>query len=164
MGIALYKWFPSVKLNTVKKQRLFSKTILSIGIIGLFLLSQLIGFSSFKAVSFFIAALMAVACIIYLLLYGVENLFVKPAFFLGTISYSLYLVHVPLLLFFYSCLFYFFQEVVYPSPWFYFLPALMTLPFAYIFYLVFEKLSFSLIALHKKKVGKKSCDITVVSG
>jgi peptidoglycan/LPS O-acetylase OafA/YrhL len=164
MGIALYKWFASVKLHTIKKHWLFTKPVLVIGIAGLFLLSQLIGFSSFKAVSFCIAALMAVAWIIYLLLYGVRGILVKPAVFLGTISYSLYLVHVPLLLLFYSCLFYFFQKVGYPSPWFYFLPALMTLPFAYLFYLVFEKLSFSLIALHKKRTGKKSVDLSVVPG
>jgi peptidoglycan/LPS O-acetylase OafA/YrhL len=164
MGIALYKWVASPGFTLIKKHSLTKKPVLLIGIISLFLLSQLIGFSSFKAVSFCTAALLAAAWIIYILLYGVRGILVKPAVFLGTISYSLYLVHVPLLLFFYSCLFYVFQTAVYPSPWFYFLPALMTLPFAYIFYLVFEKLSVNLIALHKKRAGKKPVDLSIVPG
>jgi peptidoglycan/LPS O-acetylase OafA/YrhL len=156
-GIYLYRFVISGKLDFYKGSVWLKKYVL-LAIVGLsFFSAELIGFSSYKSISFLAATVMSLSWMIYLLLYGVKNGFFTRVFmFLGKISYSLYLIHVPLLLFFYSLVFYFFSIDSYSSPWVYLFFALMTIPLAYVFYYLFEKLSFSLIEAHKKKIKQKA--------
>jgi peptidoglycan/LPS O-acetylase OafA/YrhL len=144
-------------MQEYKTSIFFKSYVLLPLIVVLFFIAQLLGFSSYKSISFLVATLMAVAWIIYLLFYGAKNGFLTKVFmFLGKISYSLYLIHIPLLLFFYSIIFYLFSFYSYPSPWTYFLPALLLIPLAFGFYLLFEKVSFTLIENHKKKLRQRS--------
>jgi peptidoglycan/LPS O-acetylase OafA/YrhL len=156
-GIYLYRFVISGKLDFYKGSVWLKKYVL-LAIVGLsFFSAELIGFSSYKSISFLAATVMSLSWMIYLLLYGAKNgYFTKLFMFLGKISYSLYLIHVPLLLFFYSLVFYFFSIDSYSSPWVYLFFALMTIPLAYVFYYLFEKLSFSLIEAHKKKIKQKA--------
>lgn len=152
-GIYLYRLFVSGKINFYKDSAVLKKSGLLVIMCTCFFASQLIGFSQYKSISFLAAISMALAWITYLLLYGSKNGFLTRVFmFLGRISYSLYLIHVPLLLLFYSLCFYFFSFHSYTSPWLYLLFALMVLPFAFGFYALFEQLSFSLIENHKRRL------------
>ena len=161
-GIYLYRFFISGKVHINKNSIWLNKNVLLIIIAALFFSAQLLGFSAYKSLSFLAATIMAIAWIIYLLFYGVTNGFFTRAFiFLGKISYSLYLIHVPLLLFFYSLVFYLFSFHSYTSPWVYLLFAFLVVPLAFGFYLLFEKFSFSLIENHKKRLGKKNIVETV---
>ena len=161
-GIYLYRFFIAGKLRIIKNSIWFNKNVLLSIILVLFFSAQLQGFSAYKSLSFLAATIMAMAWIIYLLLYGAKNGFFTKAFvFLGKISYSLYLIHVPLLLFFYSIVFYLFSSYSYTSPWVYLLFAFLVLPLAFGFYLLFEKFSFSLIENHKRRSGKKNIVETV---
>jgi peptidoglycan/LPS O-acetylase OafA/YrhL len=156
-GIYLYRFVISGKLDFYKGSVWLKKYVLLVLILLSFFSAELIGFSSYKSISFLAATVMSLSWMIYLLLYGVKNGFFTRVFmFLGKISYSLYLIHVPLLLFFYSLVFYFFSIDSYSSPWVYLFFALMTIPLAYVFYYLFEKLSFSLIEAHKKKIKQKA--------
>jgi peptidoglycan/LPS O-acetylase OafA/YrhL len=156
-GIYLYRFVISGKLDFYKGSVWLKKYVLLVLILLSFFSAELIGFSSYKSISFLAATVMSLSWMIYLLLYGVKNGFFTRVFmFLGKISYSLYLIHVPLLLFFYSLVFYFFSIDSYSSPWVYLFFALMTIPLAYVFYYLFEKLSFSLIEVHKKKIKQKA--------
>lgn len=155
-GIYLYRYFISGKVDNTKNSFFLKNHVLLAAIVILFFSAQLLGFSPYKSLSFLAATIMAIAWIIYLLFYGVKNGFLAKAFmFLGKISYSLYLIHVPLLLFFYSLIFYVFSIYTYTSPWFYLLVAMIVLPLAFAFYFLFEKLSFNLIQAHKKKLRQK---------
>jgi peptidoglycan/LPS O-acetylase OafA/YrhL len=156
-GIYLYRFVISGKLDFYKGSVWLKKYVLLVLILLSFFSAELIGFSSYKSISFLAATVMSLSWMIYLLLYGAKNgYFTKLFMFLGKISYSLYLIHVPLLLFFYSLVFYFFSIDSYSSPWVYLFFALMTIPLAYVFYYLFEKLSFSLIEAHKKKIKQKA--------
>jgi peptidoglycan/LPS O-acetylase OafA/YrhL len=156
-GIYLYRFVISGKLDFYKGSVWLKKYVLLVLILLSFFSAELIGFSSYKSISFLAATVMSLSWMIYLLLYGAKNgYFTKLFMFLGKISYSLYLIHVPLLLFFYSLVFYFFSIDSYSSPWVYLFFALMTIPLAYVFYYLFEKLSFSLIEVHKKKIKQKA--------
>ncbi len=156
-GIYLYRFFTSGKIEAYRNNFFLKNNILLPLIIVLFFSAQLLGFSAYKSLSFLAATIMAIAWIIYLLFYGAKNGFITRAFiFLGKISYSLYLIHVPLLLFFYSLVFYLFSFYSYTSPWVYFLFASLVIPLAFGFYLLFEKLSFGLIENHKKRLRKKT--------
>ena len=155
-GIYLYRLFISGKVNIYKGTILLNKHVLLTIITLCFCASQIIGFSQYKSISFLASTSMAIAWIIYFLLYGAKNSFLTRVFMsLGKISYSLYLVHVPLLLLFYSLCFYFFSINSYPSPWLYLLLALLVLPFAFGFYALFERLSFSLIENHKQRLRQR---------
>lgn len=113
------------------------------------------GFLFEKGLSFFIAAVMAMLWIIYILRYGIKRTYLnKGALFVGELSYSLYLVHVPILLFLYSLSYSLFNISAYISPWAYLLFIIPVLPVAYLFYIVFEKFSFKMIQGHKKMVHK----------
>ena len=156
-GIYLYRFVVSGKLDFYKGSIWLKKYVLLLVILLAFFSAELIGFSSYKSISFLAATVMSLSWMIYLLLYGVKNGFFTRVFmFLGKISYSLYLIHVPLLLVFYSFVFYFFSIASYTSPWVYLFFALITIPLAYGFYYLFEKLSFNLIEAHKRRIKQKS--------
>jgi peptidoglycan/LPS O-acetylase OafA/YrhL len=152
-GVLLFHYYTSQKEKGMEKRFLFRKPVLSIVLLTSFLLVVLGVSSRLKDLSFLAAAIFGAAWILRVMLYGIENnLLSKSLLFLGTISYSLYLVHIPLLLLAYSSLFYFFGWHTYSSPWIHLLLAIATLPFAYLFYLLFEKWSIILINRHKKTV------------
>lgn len=108
-----------------------------------------------KDFSFLAAALFGLTWITLIWLYGLkQNAATKGLLFLGTISYSLYLIHVPLLLLLYSLCYRFFGWTVYPSPWAYLASLIIVLPASYLFYHVFEVASFNLIKVQKRKLHK----------
>lgn len=156
-GVFLFQQLKSKNMEVLKTRVYLKKPLLFFVLAATFFLIILGGVNRFKDLSFFAAGIFGLTWIFFILLHGIKNNLLSKAFlFLGTISYSLYLVHVPLLLFFYSLLYYFFQWHTYPSPWIYLLFVFLTIPFAYIFYLVFERLSFKLIERQKKKLHKKT--------
>jgi peptidoglycan/LPS O-acetylase OafA/YrhL len=156
-GIYLYRFFISGKLQAYKSSIFLNRNILLPLVMICFLASQVLGFTAYKSVSFLASTSMAIAWIAYLLMYGAKSGFLTKVFmFLGKISYSLYLIHVPLLLFIYSLNFYLFSSYSYRSPRTYFLPVLLVIPLAFGFYLLFEKISFALIENHKKKLRSKA--------
>jgi peptidoglycan/LPS O-acetylase OafA/YrhL len=119
------------------------------GIIG-------IGLVLNKSISFLFSILFAAIWVFYLLKYGAgKSLLAKVMIFLGKVSYSLYLIHVPLLLLFYTVLYKVFHFSIYQSPWVHMLFALLTLPFAYLFYQGIEVYSMKLIEKHKRKIQNK---------
>jgi peptidoglycan/LPS O-acetylase OafA/YrhL len=149
-GAGLYRIITTESVSFFEGYFLFKKPILFLAIVGCFFGSQALGLTAFKTLSFVAGVAMALLWIVYLLLYGFKNkLLQKPLLFLGTISYSLYLVHVPFLLLFYSVFYKLFGWSVYHSPWAYLPFALLVLPFAYLFYWAFERLSLRLMGKRK---------------
>ncbi len=162
-GVFLFQYISTHGIELLKEKSVFRKPVLFFLLMGAFLLVISGGLGKYKDLSFLAAAIFGIACIVRIMLYGIKNTILSKFFlFLGTISYSLYLVHIPLLLLFYSLFFYFFSWHTYSSPWVHFLFAAATLLPAFLFYLLFEKLSFKLIDQHKKKLNKKQSAINFI--
>lgn len=156
-GVLLFQWLKDAK-NFTRVNFLLSKQVLNISLYGLFLVGIVgVGVATNRnSISFLFAVLFASIWIYRLLRYGTRvKWLTNSLMFLGKISYSLYLIHLPILLFFYSILYRIRGIAEYESPWVYFIFAFMVLPFGYIFYLFFEEFSMKLIEKHKKKIKNK---------
>ncbi|MFL5788724.1 MAG: acyltransferase family protein [Flavisolibacter sp.] len=113
-------------------------------------------FPNAMGVSFVLAVFFSLLWIVYILKHGMHLNFLSRTFlFLGEISYSLYLIHVSILLLLYSLCFHYFGVKEYSSPWVHFLVAIIILPVAYVFYVLFEKFSVRMVQNHKKAVHHK---------
>jgi len=156
-GVFLFQYYSTQAVELIKASYVFRKPVLFFLLLISFLVVILGIINRFKDLSFFAAAIFGATWILRIMLYGIRDTIVSRALlFLGTISYSLYLIHIPILLMAYSLLFYIFQWHTYSSPWIHFLLAGATIPFAYFFYLLFERFSITLIDRHKKAVHKKA--------
>lgn len=162
-GVVLFQYIKWKELVKLKSGFLFTEGVLWM-LLAFSFLVVISGVSErLKDASFLAAALFGTTWIVLIWLYGLKTNWVSRALlFLGTISYSLYLIHVPLLLLLYALCYRLFGWKVYPSPWAYLLAVLIVLPAAFLFYRVFEKASFSLIKAQKEALHKPKVDTGLV--
>jgi peptidoglycan/LPS O-acetylase OafA/YrhL len=154
VGVWLFHYIKSPSFQPDKWW--LQKTPLRIAVLGSFVGIVVTGFLFPFGVSFIFATIMSMAWILFILRFGVwNNLPVKAMQWVGVISYSLYLVHVPILLFFYSLVYKLFGKTTYSSPWAYLPFVFAVLPLAWLFYQLFEKSSFAIIEKHKKRLREK---------
>jgi peptidoglycan/LPS O-acetylase OafA/YrhL len=86
----------------------------------------------------------------------VSNIIInKFSNFLGKISFSMYLVHVPILALMYATLSIVTNQLVYYNR-IYWLAVVLIVPVSYLFYLVFEKSSLILLAKYKRKFKRRT--------
>jgi peptidoglycan/LPS O-acetylase OafA/YrhL len=153
-GVFLYTWLKN------KGEIKISKRVLDVSLLGLFFGALIpIGYLTNRDTTSFIPATIFACIWIYRMLkYGAkDNLFSKSFMWLGKISFSLYLVHVPILLLLYSIAnnLFGFTGDTYVSPWIHFGVTFLLLPPAYLFYKLVEVESIKLIEKHKLKIKNK---------
>lgn len=158
-AVALFSYLKGKEISYLKSQFLFRKNIL-LSILVLSFVIVLSGVSErLKDFSFSAAAIFGLASIVLIWLYSLKTNFItKALLYLGTISYSLYLVHVPILLLLYALFYNLFGWAVYSSPWVYWVVLIFVIPAAGLFYRIFEVASFSLINAQKRKLHKPQDD------
>jgi peptidoglycan/LPS O-acetylase OafA/YrhL len=101
-------------------------------------------------------AMLAVSLIYVLLFYNlIENLFTKTLVYLGEISYSLYLGHIPLLILTYSILVKITGNEIWYTRWQYWLFSFLSVLFTLPIYYLSEKPSIALNSKLKKKIKLK---------
>jgi peptidoglycan/LPS O-acetylase OafA/YrhL len=162
-GVMLFQWLQNPK-NLFRTDFFLSRRVLNISLWGLFLVGIVgVGLATNRgSVSFLFSVLFACVWIYRLIRYGTRVEWLTNIFmFLGRISYSLYLIHLPILLFFYALLNKANVVPEFESPWIYLFFAFLTLPFSFIFYSVFEELSMKLIEKHKKRIKAQKLQLQV---
>ena len=163
MGIMLYKTLSNKKRHTylLKMSRKYTNTFIILSFL-LLAVSILLGLLKYKYRGYFISSLGTLLLIMWIL-YGRNSKLFSLVYkvlinrfsnFLGQISFSLYLVHVPIYVFMYALLTkatgeYIFYERIY---WIF---VALVIPFGYLFYYFVERNSLKLLKAYKKKYGNK---------
>lgn len=159
MGVLLFELTQtkSSRLYIIKKIRQMTNVTLLLSII-LMVTAIPLGIAGFKKYGFFLG-MVATALLILLVLYGrntqlllaFKKLLINPfSNFLGKISFSLYLVHVPVLALYYAIWTKYTQEFVFYDR-IYWIAVICVIPIGYISYLLFERNSLILLDKYKKK-------------
>jgi len=103
----------------------------------------------------FLAGITVFLLIVAFLKYDFKNtLFVKAIIKLGEISYSLYLVHLPVLLFLYCAVHVVTKDFFYYNRIWYITGVLLSIPIGFLFYIGVEKPSIKIISHLKRKIRK----------
>lgn len=159
MGVLLFELTQTKKTRyfIIKNIRKFTNIVL-LSSVSTMLMAIPLGLLGFKKHGFFLG-MVATALLILLVLYGQNTklfkffkalLINRLSNFLGTISFSLYLVHVPVLALYYSIWTKYTQEFVFYDR-IYWIAVLLVIPIGYISYLIFEKNSLILLKRYKNK-------------
>ena len=162
MGVLLFELTNnrSTRYFIVKKIRKFTNVVLLFSISIMFIAIPL-GILGFKKYGF-LCGMIATALLILLVLYGKNTkalllfkkiLINKFSNFLGTISFSLYLVHVPMFALYYAIWTKYTGEFIFYDR-IYWIAVLCVVPIGYISYLIFEKNSLVLLQKYKNKFSK----------
>jgi len=159
MGVLLFELTNDEKVRylIIKIIRRYTNSVFLISIVIMMMAIPLghLGYSKYG----FLLGMIASALLILLVLYGRNTklfLFFKKLFinkiseFLGTISFSLYLVHVPVMTLYYAMWTKYTGEFVFYDR-IYWIAVLCVIPVGYLSYLIFEKNSLILLQKYKKK-------------
>lgn len=147
MGIWLFKYLSAGKLNL----RFGGAKFFILLLVFLFIISVVVSLTFNKRFSFLFAGILATFSIYYVIKFEVKSKILnRGLIWLGEISYSLYLIHIPLYILFYSLAYCLFKAYKYHSPWVHYLPVLFVLPVAAAFYYLIEEKSLRLIKKRKK--------------
>jgi len=159
MGVLLYELSSgrSSRFYLIKYTHRMTNTLVC-GSLILLMMSILVGLAHFEKISFALGMLGSVLLMIWLL-YGrrsaiynsVKRVLVNPiSDFLGKISFSMYLIHVPLLALMYAYWSDVSGQLVFYG-FIYWIPVMFIIPMSYIFYLLFERTSLKLLDHYKKR-------------
>lgn len=159
MGVLLYELTndKNSRYIIVKMVRRYTNTFFLVSVI-IMLAAIPLGHLGYRKYGFFLG-MIATALLILLVLYGKNTksffffkrlLINKISKFLGMISFSLYLVHVPVMTLYYAILTKYTGEIVFYDR-IYWIAVLCVIPVGYISYLIFEKNSLVLLERYKKK-------------
>jgi len=158
-GVLLYELTNTkgTRYYIIKYIRKFTNLVLSISIV-MMLFGIILGLLNLKKYGFFLG-MFATALLILLVLYGKNTkiffffkklLINKFSNFLGKISFSLYLVHIPLLVVYYSIWTKYSEEFIFYDR-IYWIVVICIIPFGYLFYFFIEKRSLIILEKYKKK-------------
>lgn len=156
MGYFLYEILSSQYADKVKNIVLKNTNLIVISSFVFLFLSIALGLFHFEKFKDDMAMLSTILFMLWILLGKKTSMFVwakrivvnRASKFLGKISFSLYLTHLPLMLLLYSLLNIFSGEIVYYNS-IYWLTLFFTIPFSYVFFRVFEQPSMTLLKWHK---------------
>lgn len=142
IGQAIYMYREQLSKYAMMK---YYKLMAVVGCIGLFLCFNVLALVQLEFWANFLAAMAAVLLIVLFLNYDVKNSFaVKMVKKLGEMSYSLYLIHVPTLIFVYALIYNYTGQTVFFQH-IYFIGVLASLCTGWAFYRLVEMPSLSLI-------------------
>jgi len=159
MGVFLFELTntKNTRYYIIKNIRKFTNIVLCLSVF-LMLIAVLFGLLDLKKYGYFLGML-ATAFLMLLVLYGRNTkvllffkliLINKFSNFLGTISFSLYLVHVPILAVYYTVLAKYTQQFIFYDR-IYWIAVICVIPMGYLSYLIFEKNSLILLKKYKEK-------------
>lgn len=158
-GVLLFQYSHEKKYRIVLLKTVRKYTNFFIVLSALFLLGSIpFGIIGYEKIGYFFCMIGTIFIILWILygsrttLFKILNRIIINPFsnFLGKISFSLYLVHVPFFVLLYSILVKYTGEIIFYDR-IYWVAVIFALPIGYISYLIFEKNSLVLLDKYKKK-------------